>query len=107
MSVKVVQGLIGAPKAAPAPQVKADPQNIQNSAQAGSAVATAVASNILSSDAVSVTVRSQRSGSSEKIKDFKEAKEVADRTADEIRKGDKAEEAHDGLSSFSGAAHLS
>jgi hypothetical protein len=104
MSVKVVQGLIGEVKA-PSAQVSANQQNtLVSSHQAVAAVTNAATQAYISSEAVSVSVRSKSSGTTGKIKDYKEAKEVTDSVADRIKTDGEAKDAHSGLSPSSGAA---
>ena len=112
MSVKVVQGLIGGANTRLSTQTSANQQNQATSSLKGSASAvlsSTVAQNMVTTEAVNVSIRTQRAAlGSEKIRDYKEAKEVADKTADEIRKQDKEEASgtHSGLNSTAGGAHL-
>lgn len=101
MSVKVVQGLIGDARAKPFSN--SNQQNIATSnAQTG-----VVLQNLASSEAVNVAVRSQRTNTNgEKIREYKEAKEVADKTADRIRKDESSPDAHSGLNSANSTAAL-
>ena len=106
MAVKVVQGLIGEYK--PAPQVKPNTQtqNNLNSVQS-SVAASRSAIQYASTEAVSVTIRSTKSsGSAEKIRDPKEAREAADQVADKIRESNDSLDVHDKLSAANGGQHL-
>ena len=105
MSVKVVQGLIGEVKTPVSKAPSANPQqNLVTQQAAVSLAARSITQTIATNEAVSVSLRSSSSpGKAEKIKDFKEAKEVSENVAERIKSDDSAKDAHSGLSSTSGA----
>ncbi|MCO6429941.1 MAG: hypothetical protein J5J00_03705 [Deltaproteobacteria bacterium] len=104
MTVKVVQGLIGANSAAT--QAK-QAQTVSTNAAAQSSSSTAASLSYASTEAVNVSIRSFKAGaSSEKIRDAKEARQVADQVADQIKdKGDSLD-AHQGLTASSSRPHF-
>ena len=104
MSVKVVQGLIGEVKTPVAQVSSANQHSNLVSAQQLSVASNAVTQAYISSEAVSVNIRAKSSGSAEKIKDYKEAKEVTESVSERIKADDTAKDAHSGLSPSSSAA---
>ena len=106
MSIKVVRGIVGESKTT-------DPTNqlhqVQNQGITTSQANLIAASKatILANEAVNVNLRTQRTASTgERIKDSKEAREVADKVAEQVRTDEKAVDAHDGLSTISSKAHF-
>ena len=106
MTVKVVQGLIGNLKPTQPADINTATQAAIRAAQSPASVTNALQQH--STEAVSVSVKGLKSASGvDRIRDSKEAKETADKVADKIRENPESAEAHNGLSSAAGRAHLS
>lgn len=108
MSIKVVHGIIGEARKDPT-QTSQIQNQTQNSTQlAHSSVASGQVSQLVTNEAVSISVRNSRASiSTDRIKDFKVAREVADNVAEKVRTyEDSAGEAHTGLSETTGRSHL-
>ena len=105
MSIKIVRGSAGDFKTDPNGQGPKINQNSSSSA-AQAAVIAASRSGVASSEAVNVSVRSRSISSGERIKDSREAKDVADKVAGKIRDEDGALGAHDGLTATNSREHF-
>jgi hypothetical protein len=109
MTIRVVRGSAGDGNSDPVSRQKINNQNPSNSTQIGG-LAASVAQNINSNDAVSVSVKTSvaraTNSTPEKIKDSKQAKEVAEKIADDVKSEPSALEAHDGLNASSARAHF-
>ena len=121
MAVKVVQGLVGRQQADQAPGQNGATAASQLKASSGAtppqatqaAIAQAVQRAVVTSEAVVTSLRNVRGlsgGASpvEKIRDDREAKQVADDLAEKIREGDKGESlgAHGGLDGVNAGGSL-
>lgn len=105
MAVKIVQGLIGDQQAAT--KAKLNTQTTVSSSASQTALVSSTVAQHANTEAVNVSVRTLRSSSAaDRIKDPKEAKDVAERVADSIRDEPESIGAHEGLSSASGHSHL-
>lgn len=106
MSIKVVHGIIGEARKDPAQTSQVNSQTNSQIVQAS--VVSGQVSQLVTNEAVSVSVRNARgTASPEKIKEFKEARDVADTVADRVKRDeDSAGGAHTGLSEASGRPHL-
>ncbi len=107
MSVKVINGFV--PPRSGYQQIKTGAaQSAQRSSQfASGVVSTNPAAAKALSDAVVTSVKGKRGAlASEKIREYREAKEVSNEVAEKIRETDEGVEVHDGLESFSGRAQL-
>lgn len=103
MTVKIVQGFVGSNTGYQEIKVGVSSKTVQSSqALSSTALQQTIASaagNRTLSDAVVNTVRSGRatSGTSEKIREYREAREVSQEVAEKIRDGEPGFEAHDGI----------
>ncbi len=107
MTLKVVRGGSDAPRDKDIPRVNT-PQQPPTAVQTANEQVKSAAgvSQRLSAEAVVVTGRS-KVDSSEKIRDTKEAKYLAEKVSSEIRKeGGEAKGAHSGLTSASGRSYV-
>lgn len=100
MTVKIVQGYVGNRSGYQEIKVGSTSQTIQSTqTTAGASASAQLAGTRTLSDAVISSVKAGRSsgGSSEKIREFQEAKEVSQDVADKIRDGEPGLEAHEGI----------
>ena len=105
MSVRVVRGTAGETSSEPTPRNQSKNENVVNPTQLS--VLSSSTTSLVNSEAVNVAVRTTRGATpSEKIKDSRQAKEVADGVADKIKDAPSALDVHDGLSSTSARAHI-
>ena len=112
MSVKVMKGFISSGSGYR--EVKAGAsQNAQSAPQTNSISTTAAATSQAIalhgrtlSDAVVTSVKGKVTGTSEKIREFREAKEVSNEVAEKIRDTDQGVDAHEGLETYAGRTHL-
>lgn len=106
MSVKVMKGLV--PQRSGYTQIKPGAISGQQSVQFGAASVSANPALSRSlSDAVVAAVKGRKGALvSDKIREYREAKEVSDEVADKIRDTDQGVEAHDKLDSFAGRTQL-
>ena len=102
MTIKVVQGLIGSNR----PDVAS--KSAQPHSAANVANTSATSATVKSTEAAVTNLKSARGGApqSEKIKDIKEARQVASDVADQISADESSVEAHGELSASAAGEHL-